>query len=615
MSVVPRAATITLAAVGALIMAAPAAAVTTITSSRITTPSTSPDYLLYNGDSPNTFAVSGTTDSTSPSTDKIDLLCFAGDGGGAVTLATNQSLSSNGSFSIPTTPLALTPSTPCRLRAVPAGTTDNGTAYAGPLLIVDHFQSFKLGTGPDNGVVYDFNATASNLAVGDEFASAGACNSTASDLLDSSYGVSSQVFSCSAALQSRNLDGAADTRSEVQVDGADAYAPSAAEQAFSNADSQPGLPSVSYQVTHNPSTGTTTITETDPFVRCPAGTVYPPTAVTCTSFTPTGVQLFRTTLVSGNRVTIVDSYSSTNGQAHPISLLYQSGADLSPISFGYQPYIGFEFPGQSAFAAHARGAAVTVPAGPGTILIKDLATDDGDPYSGQGAITYSIAPSQVQFISPASTGSSDLTMQYAATVPASGALTYTFIYSEDFNSAGVKAEGYGAEDAFLSPAVHISIPRNGQLTHTADSVVTGTATDLVGVVKLTVDKRSVNVNGDGSWSTAVTLRKGKNTFTAVATNAAGNSSTASVSITYKPIVCKVPKLAHKSVSSARAALKLAHCALGKTTHKVNTRVIAGEIVSSSPKAGTTHKAGTKVSVTLSSGPPPKHARRKLAKRP
>jgi hypothetical protein len=610
MSVAPRAATITLAVIGALILAAPAAAVTTITSSRITTPSTSPDYLTYDGDTPNTFAVSGTTNSASPSTDKIDLLCFSGDGGGFQTLATNHSLNSDGSFSIPDVPLASTPSNPCRLRAVPSGVTDNDNAYAGPLLVVDHFQSLKLGSGPNNGVVYGYDATASNLAVGDEFASAGDCDSSASDLLDSSYGVASQVFSCGAALEPGNLDGAADTRSEVQVDGADAYAPSAAEQAFSNADSQPGLPSVTYQVAHNSTDGTTTIVEADPLVRCPTGTVYPPTAVTCTSFTPTGVQLFRTTLVNGNRVTIVDSYSSTDGQAHTINLLYQSSADLSPISFGYQPYIGFEFRGQTAFAAHVRGNTLTVPAGPGTILIKDLATDDGDPYSGQGAITYSIAPSQVQFISPASTGSSDLTMQYAATVPASGALTYTFIYSQDFTAAAVKAEAYGAEDAFLNPAVHISIPRNGQVTHTADSVVTGTAADLVGISKLTVNRRLVTVNGDGSWSTAVTLRKGKNTFTVVATNAAGNTSTASVSITYKPTVCKVPKLAHKSVSAARAALKLGHCALGKTTHKENTKVIAGEIVSSSPKAGTTHKAGTKVNVTLSSGPPPKHSRRK-----
>jgi hypothetical protein len=613
MSVALRGATVTLAALGALVLAAPAAAVNTITSSRITTPSASPDYLTYDGDSPNTFAVSGTTNSTSPSTDKIDLLCFGGDGGGSETLATNQSLNADGSFSIPTVPLTATPSSPCRLRAVPAGTTDNDTAYAGPVLVVDHFQTSKLLIGPNSGVADDYDASASNLAVGDEFASVGGCDSTASDLLDSSYGIATQVFSCDAALLPRNLDGTGDTRSEVQIDGTDAYAPSAAEQAFSNADSQPGLASVTYQLTHNPTTGTTTITETDPFVRCPTGTLYPPSSATCTSFTSAGVQLFRTIVVTGNRVSITDSYSSTNGQSHTVSLLYQSGAELSPISFGFQPYIGFEFPGQTAFAAHARGDTVTVPAGPGTILIKDLATDDGDPYSGQGAITYSVAPAQARFISPASTGSSDLTLQYAGTVPASGALSYTFVYSEDFTSAAVKAEGYGAEDTFLNPAVHISIPRNGQVTHTADSEVTGTATDLVGISKLTVNKRLVTVNGDGSWSTAVTLKKGRNTFNVVATNPAGNSSTASVSITYKPIVCKVPKLAHKTPSAAKAALKLAHCAVGKTTRKQNTRVIAGEIVSSSPKAGTTHKAGAKVDLTVSSGPPPKHARRKLVR--
>jgi beta-lactam-binding protein with PASTA domain len=103
----------------------------------------------------------------------------------------------------------------------------------------------------------------------------------------------------------------------------------------------------------------------------------------------------------------------------------------------------------------------------------------------------------------------------------------------------------------------------------------------------------------------VSLKKGKNTFSAVATNPAGNSSTASVSITYKPYVCKVPKVANKSPAAAKSAIKLAHCTVGKITRKHNARVLSGSVVSASPKSGTSHKAGTKVSLTVSSGPPPK----------
>jgi hypothetical protein len=300
-------------------------------------------------------------------------------------------------------------------------------------------------------------------------------------------------------------------------------------------------------------------------------------------------------------VAVSDTYSSTDGNAHPLDLLYQNGVNLGATSFGYQPNIGYEFPGQSAYAAHARGDTLTVPTGPGTILIRNLVTDDGDPFTGQAAITYSTAPSQIHFISPPANGSSDFTMDYVTTVPATGTVTFTFVYSQDFTTAEVKSEAFGAQDAFVNPTVKIAIPRNGQVSHSSLSEVTGTATDLVGISSLTVNGRAVTVNQDGSFSTPVTLRSGSNTFTVLAKNEAGNSASASVEITYKPLVCKVPKLAGKALSAAKSALKQANCATGKITHKHSGTIKSGRVVSSSPKAGGTHKDGTKVALTVSSG--------------
>jgi hypothetical protein len=598
MSRSPRGA-ILLGAVGMLLCAAPAGAIPLVQSSQITTPAASPTYLTYNPAGQTTFAVSGVVTSNLPIA-TVDLRCYSGDQGSSTLIASNLTVNSDGTFSDPAAPLAGL-SGPCRLRAVPSGVTDNTPAFNGPLLVVDTFQDSTLSGPPNNGVEFDYSIGAGQLGVVDNIDSVGACG-FGGDLLDGAFGIATRVFSCAGELGDGNLDGQGNTRSEVQIDGANAYAPAAAEVAFSDADEVPGLPSLTASMAQNPTTGAVTVTDSEPFAGCPAGTPYPPTFATCTSFDPTGVLLTRTITQTGHLVTITDSYASTDGRSHSIDLLYQNGVNLSATSTGYEAATGYEFPGQSTYAAHAQGGTVSVPSGPGTILIKNLVAGDGDPYTGQAAITYDTAPSQFLFISPPSFGTTDFTAHYAATVPASGTLRYRFVYAQDFTTAAVTAEADGAEDAFVSPTVHISIPRNDQVTHSVLSEVTGTATDLVGISSLTVDKRAVTVNADGSWSTEVSLRKGKNTFTVVATNRAGQTSTASVEITYTPYVCKVPKLARKSLPAAKTALKLAHCAVGRTTRKHSANVGVGGVISSSPKAGSSHKAGTKVALTVSSGP-------------
>jgi hypothetical protein len=89
--------------------------------------------------------------------------------------------------------------------------------------------------------------------------------------------------------------------------------------------------------------------------------------------------------------------------------------------------------------------------------------------------------------------------------------------------------------------VAISAPANGSSTDNPALTVTGTASDAGGAVtSLKVNGDTVPVASDGTWSKALTLASGENTITAVAADAAGNSSTASVKVTYTPKAAGTP---------------------------------------------------------------------------
>jgi hypothetical protein len=431
----------------ALALATPASAA--ISTTQITTPGTSPVYLTYNSDTPNTIAVAGTTDSTAPVSDKVDLLCFYGSPARYYALQTGVSLGASGSFSVSGASLSGIGASVCRLRAVPAGSTSNSSVYKGPLMLTDYLYTAKITGGPNAGMTYDYAIFGQQLGAGNWYDSVGGCGLADSYLYDAAYGRDARVFYCNAWLYGQNMDGTGDTRSQIQVDGRDAYAPAATTYLFPRTGACPptcdgsrdnaGFTPVTYTFVQDPTTGNVTIHETDALVRCPTGTVYPPTHATCASFTPTGVKDDRTIVAdhAGHVVWITDSFSSTDGQQHAIDLLYQNNQFLSNSK---QPNIGYHFAGQSTYVAHVRGDTVTVPARPGTIYVKNLNADDGDPYVGQGSITYSVAPSQILFISPPTFNASDLTMHYTGTVPASGTLTYKFGYSTEFTNAAVVAD-------------------------------------------------------------------------------------------------------------------------------------------------------------------------------
>jgi hypothetical protein len=120
----------------------------------------------------------------------------------------------------------------------------------------------------------------------------------------------------------------------------------------------------------------------------------------------------------------------------------------------------------------------------------------------------------------------------------------------------------------------------------------------------------------GSPGIAVTVAQGTATFSATATDAAGNTSPCSAPISYTRFEgdpgakCIVPKLAGKKLARARAALQAAHCSVGKVQrprHRKGRRLGPLVVKSSKPSAGTTLAAGSKVNLRLA--PKPRKAHR------
>jgi PASTA domain/Bacterial Ig domain len=124
----------------------------------------------------------------------------------------------------------------------------------------------------------------------------------------------------------------------------------------------------------------------------------------------------------------------------------------------------------------------------------------------------------------------------------------------------------------------------------------------------------------GSPGIEVAVADGISTdFSATATDAAGNTSTCSASISYSrlhfdppppPPTCVVPKLTGKTLARARTALQAAHCSVGnvrRPIHRKGKRRGPLVVKSSKPAAGTTLAAGSRIDLRL--GLKPHKARR------
>lgn len=440
----PRATTtIACACLMAALVAVPSAQAA-VTASNITTPKDL-TYFVYNADNPNTFAVTGTSNGTTG--DNVDVDCYDGD---AITpVASNVAVNANGSFSAPASLAEAARFRVCHLRAVPAGTTPSPSGFTGPRVMTGYKQSYAISSGPNSGKPYDYYLFFQQLEGGNDYLSLGSCGLDEGYLLDPSDSLSSRTWYCNAALFNGNANGGSSTRSEVQVDGADAYTPDGA-YVINNAAAS-GFPALTWSYHLNPRTGDATIHESDQLVKCPVAT-YPPTAVSCPTFSPTGVTDTRT-IVQNNKglVTwITDVFKSTDGKKHTLNLLWDNEQRFH--NSGDSTQLEYRFPGHSSYSMHALNDSVSLPAKPGTVFVRMHGAADGDTNSGRGAIVYDRPASAAKFVSVSSTYER-FTLHQNATVPAHGSVRVRFAYIDSFHQAVVTALAKQATTVFAGCTV------------------------------------------------------------------------------------------------------------------------------------------------------------------
>ena len=410
-----------------------------ITRSHVTRPK-DPRYLVYNQASPNTFAVKGTTSGGNPATDTVDLLCFHG--------TTYESVDSvvplggDGSFSVPAADLSKIQFKLCRLRAVPAGSVPaNLGPFKGPLLGGDARQTYKISGGPNDGVLRDFYIWGQQRAGAFDYDSLGSCGIDDSYLMGSNLDIATTTFYCNAWLYyyENFANSSASKRSELRIDGVNAYTPYAAYRI--NPLASPGFPALHFSLEVNPLNGQTTIHESDQLVRCPDQT-FPPTPASCPRFVPMGVMDKRKIVQdhAGHLATITDHFKATNGKAHRLDLLWQNDQRFYGTGAPFDATtVAYRFPGQRHYSTHALGDSVDLPkTKPASIFVKQRGQPDGDTSSGRGAIVYDRRATSATF-NQLSTSQSDFYLHQHAKVPSRGSAGFHFAYAQAFKQDTVNS--------------------------------------------------------------------------------------------------------------------------------------------------------------------------------
>ena len=405
--------------------------------SQITSP-TDPAYLFDNASLSPTFTISGTTDML-----EVDVRCYDGSTPTSYSKIAEKVKVTSGAFSV-SAPLANLPDQPCVLRAVPTGDAEAhppGTAdpFAGPRVARSLFS-----TSTESSVTYGYDVEPTTLAAYLGIESVGEEGLYYSYLFaPGTLTKSASGFYDNASLTGENQppSGSA-TRSELQIDGANAYAPDVARALGTKLVSKalPGTPSISVGTPEETGPGEFAIHESDPIVECsPEANVFPPTSTSCKEFVPTGAQLDRTwQSTHEDRVALMtDSWSSTDGHTHALDALYNQ--ELSQHSEG-----AFEFPGASSFVAVSKGQTESLSGGPGIVYYKTNAAtpDGGDLENPQLAIVYDTAPDGSLAFHEGSTKTSarpDFEMHYVRTIPASGSFILHMGFVTEYSLAAVKS--------------------------------------------------------------------------------------------------------------------------------------------------------------------------------
>jgi hypothetical protein len=196
---------------------------------------------------------------------------------------------------------------------------------------------------------------------------------------------------------------------------------------------------------------------------------------------------------------------------------------------------GFEFPRQSQFAAHGAPDAFTLfPPGPGSILVVGDSVAAPSTANPIGAITYSAAPKEADFITPPSSTVATMLLHYVVNLTARGSSSFTWSYSQSDNVAGAQSLEAAERDRYFHPGVRVLAPRAGLRTSRGTLMVRVRAADAVGIKSVTVDGKQSLLVSRNTYSHEVTLRRGINVIKIVVTNLGGNVVRARRRVIYVP---------------------------------------------------------------------------------
>jgi len=558
-----------------------------ITVSHVRTPADPSFFMVTNNAATQTLAISGTTSGGNPATDMVDVRCYSGKT--SVRLAHNVPLTSDGSFSVSAKLDPVLQQT-CRLRAVPANTTPaDVTPYDGPVIGVGQDTGSAVSGGLNNGKVYDYALDVQQLTAAFDYVSLSGCGINDGFLYDSTLANTTVTYACNAGLLGRESS-ATPTRSEVQVDGANAYA---SAQAFLINSSASGLPSVSNTYAVDTATGNIVVHETSPLVKCPT-TTYPPTATSCSSFVPTGVTDNRTITQDhdGHISWISDAFTSTDSKAHSIDLLWENSQRFWGPS-GNSAQLEYKFPGQSSFATHVLGDSISLPASPGTVFVRMHGAADADMTTGQGAIVYDRAAIAAKFTF-VQTIASTFTLHQTGNVPAGGSTRFRFAYVQDYKAANVASLAKTARLALLNTVALAKAGKGkGKITSSPYGISCGKRCSHGFAYGTSVTLKAKPAKGSQfmRWSGACKgIHKCRLTVT--------DDVKVGAKFALRP--CVVPNVVGKPLQAAKLAIRRRFCSVG-TVRTAASTVATGRVISQSPAHGKKRKQHAKVDLVVSSG--------------
>lgn len=507
----------------------------------------------------------------------------------------------NGGFSSTIDSAALPPRLPCRLRLIPWGTPPPDLSpFTGPRVI-----------GLEASRDYAAWDLTSHFSL-DDAARCGVESVGLSDVDGDDPLSGPDTIGCAAHLRSWADDPSLVPagRSEVRIDGADAFlqnaAPIARERdAFS---------------------GDVRWSETHDVVRC-THPVFPADdehAGECGSLVPTGVRFERSGVAERDGTVIVlrDRWSSTDGAAHDLDLLPEFDLVTGPDSGVWFPWVG------DFFEQYAVDTSVPRPslAGPGSFFTRPDRSRLGvlDPTT---AISYSDAPDLIRW-GRFETVTAAAELAYDRHVAADEPYRQAFVLSTSPSPEVAQVMAVDGEERLSPPQVSIVTPADGAGVPAGSVTVTGAAHDNHGIASLTLNGEPVAREGD-LWRATLTLPIGSATVVVRAVDNDGNVAVARRSVTVVPTIpapatddpvstpapapapappgwtpappaprCVVPSVRGLTLAKARAGLRAAHCIVGRVQGKAKRRPRIAVVVRQSPKAGTSAPAGSYIALDV-----------------